>query len=77
MHTTKTRGFFGGVFDRLSDRSVSYLSKMPVCVLSLVKLRWYRFGNHFLAQKSLIPIGGLVCGSILEVVLSVEEHVLD
>ena len=40
---------------------------------SRVKLRWFKFGNKYLFQKSGIPIGGPVSGAVLEAVLSVDE----
>ena len=44
---------------------------------SLIKLRWYRFGNRILHQVSGIPIGGPVSGAVLEAVLSLDEDSFD
>ena len=41
---------------------------------TLVKLRYYKFGDLFLFQKSGIPIWGPVSGAVLEAVLACEEH---
>ena len=78
QHTTKVRTCFGGrVRGRLGDRTILLLSKIAHCMRSLVKLRWYKFGNAYLWQKAGIPIGGPVSGAVLESVLSVDEHVFD
>lgn len=75
IHYQKAKTTFGGwVRDKLSDRSVYHLSKVSHCKRSLVKLRFYRFGNLFLHEVSGIPIGGLVSGAVLKAVLSVDEH---
>ena len=74
MHTPKANARFGGwIRDRLNDLSVFYLSKVSHCMRSLVKLRWFKFGNKYLFQKSGTPIGGPVSGAALEAVLSVDE----
>ena len=44
---------------------------------SLIKLRWYLFGNRILEQVSGIPIGGPVSGAALEAVLSIDEDAFD
>ena len=61
----------------LRDRSVFFLSKVIFCMKSLLKLRWFRFGDQFLLQASGIPIGGPVSGAALEAVLCIDEDVFD
>ena len=74
LHTSKSKVRFGGwIRVTLFDRSVFYLSKVSSCMQSLLKLRWYRFGDLFLEQVSGIPIGGPVSGAVLESVLCVDE----
>ena len=78
MHTTKADARFGGwIRDHLNDRSVFFLSKISHCMRSLVKLRWFKFGNKYLFQKSGIPIGGPVSGAVLEAVLCVDENTFE
>lgn len=75
QHTAKAKARFGGwIRDTLSDRSTFYLSKVAHCMRSLVKLRWFKFGNMYLHQKVGIPIGGPVSGAVLEAIFSVDEY---
>ena len=78
IHSTKAKTRFGGwIRDRLNDRTVFFLSKVSHCMRGLVKLRWFKFGNLFLHQRSGIPIGGPVSGAVLEGVLSIDEDMFD
>ena len=40
-------------------------------------MRWFKFGERYLHQKSGIPIGGPVSGAVLDGVLSIDEHHFD
>ena len=78
MHTAKSKARFGGwIQENLFDRSVFFLSKVSKCMRSLLQLRWFKFGNKYLFQKSGIPIGGPVSGASLEAVLCVDEDMFD
>ena len=78
IHSTKAQCKFGGwITDKFFDRSVFYLSKIEKTMRSLIKCRFYKFGWHFLYQKSGIPIGGPVSGAVLDCVLSVQESSYD
>ena len=78
MHTAKSKARFGGwIQDTLLDRSVFFMSKVSSCMRSLLRLRWFRFGNRYLVQVSGIPIGGPVSGAALEAVLFVDEDAFD
>ena len=64
IHSTKAKAKYGGwVPEKMYDRSVFFLSKVAHCMRTLVQLRYYRFGNLFLFQKSGIPIRGSGLGS--------------
>ena len=78
MHTAKSKARFGGwIRDRLSDRSIFYVSKVEHCMREPIKLRWFKFGDKYLIQKSGIPIGGPVSGAVRESVVSVDEDVFE
>ena len=78
QHSIKAKARFGGcIRDKLFDRSVFYISKVENCMRSLVNLKIFRFGNLFLQQVSGIPIGGPVSGTVLEGVLSLDEHMFE
>ena len=78
MHTAKPKAGFGGwIQDTLLVRSVFFMGKVSSCMRSLLRLRWFRFGNRYLVQVSGIPIGGPVSGAALEAVLCVDEDTFD
>ena len=59
----------------INKRKLFSKGKIAQCMRSLVKLRWYKFGDRYLYQKVGIPIGGPVSGIVLEAVLSVDEYI--
>ena len=78
QHSTKAKARFGGcIRDKLYDRTVLFISKIENCMRGLVDLRIFQFGNLFLEQVSGIPIGGPVSGTVLEGVLSLDEHMFE
>ena len=59
MHTAKSKTKNGGwISDRLSDRSVFFLSKIEKCMKQLLKCRYYQFGNKFCIKFRVYPSGG-------------------
>ena len=55
----KPRVAWGGLArDRLSDRSVFFLSVIEKCVFAVLRLRIFMIGNLSVKQKSGVPIGG-------------------
>ena len=67
----------GRAADIVNDRVVFWLSKVRVCVESLLAMRFFRLGDRFLVQVKGIPIGGPISGVILDMSLVRLEEKFD